>query len=74
LSAFTEKNTDYIKKGLQGGLMPLQKTIKSINFENSPSNIKTVKLTDWFLSIIEVVLWYGFFYYLLDAIKNPSGL
>ncbi len=33
-----------------------------------------MKLTDWFLSIIELVLWYGFFYHLLDAINNPSNL
>jgi len=33
-----------------------------------------MKSTDWFLSIIELALWYGFFYYLLDAIKNPSDL
>ncbi len=33
-----------------------------------------MKSTDWFLSIIELALWYGFFYYLLDAIANPSDL
>lgn len=33
-----------------------------------------MKSTDWFLSIVELVLWYEFFYYLLDAITNPSNL
>ncbi len=33
-----------------------------------------MKAADWFWSIVELVLWYGFFYYLLDAIKNPSNL
>jgi len=33
-----------------------------------------MKSTDWFLSIIELALWYGFFYYLLDTIIDPANL
>lgn len=33
-----------------------------------------MKLIDWFWSIVEIILWYIFFYYLLFAIKNPSNL
>jgi len=33
-----------------------------------------MKAINWFWSIVEIVLWYGFFYYLLDAISNPSNL
>ena len=28
----------------------------------------------WFWAIVEAVIWYGFIYYLLYAIKNPVDL
>ena len=33
-----------------------------------------MKSADWVASIIELILWFGFFYVLLDAIANPSNL
>ncbi len=33
-----------------------------------------MKSIDWFLSVLELVIWYGFFYCLLNAIVNPSNL
>ena len=33
-----------------------------------------MKSKDWFWAIVEAVIWYGFIYYLLYAIKNPVGL
>jgi len=33
-----------------------------------------MKTVNWFWSIVEIILWYGFFYYLLEAIKNSSNL
>jgi len=33
-----------------------------------------MKAKDWFWAIIEAVIWYGFIYYLLYAIKNPVDL
>jgi len=29
---------------------------------------------NWFLAIVEAMLWYGFIYYLLYSIKNPVNL
>lgn len=29
---------------------------------------------DWFLVIVELVVWYGFIYYVLYAMKNPVNL
>jgi len=29
---------------------------------------------DWFWAIVEAVIWYGFFYYLLYTIKSPVVL
>ncbi len=33
-----------------------------------------MKAKDWFWAIVEAVIWYVFFYYLLYAIKNPVDL
>ena len=33
-----------------------------------------MKSKDWFLAVVEAVIWYGFIYYLLYTIKNPADL
>jgi len=33
-----------------------------------------MKTIEWFWSVVEFALWYAFFYYLLDAINNPTNL
>ncbi len=29
---------------------------------------------NWFLAVIEAIVWFGFIYYLLYSIKNPVNL
>ncbi|MFH1145505.1 MAG: hypothetical protein V1707_00890 [bacterium] len=33
-----------------------------------------MKPKDWLLAIVEAILWYGFIYYLLYAIKNEVDI
>ena len=35
---------------------------------------KKMNAKDWFLTGIEILVWYGFIYYLLYSIKNPVNL
>jgi len=35
---------------------------------------KIMKTVNWFWAAVEAILWYGFIYYLLYAIKNPVNL
>ncbi len=38
------------------------------------NNISIMNSSDSFWAVVEVIILYGFFYYLLDAIKNSSDL
>ena len=33
-----------------------------------------MKAQDWFWVVVEAIIWYGFFYYLLYAIQNSTTL